>query len=97
MLYTNWLLLAHVLAVAILVALFRRRWRLARLMVLAPLVGWLLVQVLKHLFGRHVVDYLAYPSGHLTAGGDHLGPGGRPGGLRGVGGVHRADLQLPRA
>jgi len=66
-LYTNWLLLAHVLAVAILVALFRRQWRLARLLVIAPLVGWVLVQVLKHLFERQVVNYLAYPSGHLTA------------------------------
>jgi membrane-associated phospholipid phosphatase len=50
----------------IAIALHLRRRRLARAMVVAPVVGILLAQLLKHLIGRMKGDGLAYPSGHAT-------------------------------
>ncbi|MBJ7341714.1 PA-phosphatase [Mycolicibacterium sp.] len=51
---------------AVVVALYRRRWRLAAIVALTPLVAVIAVRVLKRLFGRHKVDGLAYPGGHVT-------------------------------
>jgi hypothetical protein len=60
-------LLAIVLVVAMAVALYRRRWRLAAVMVASPLIGIALANLLKHVFGRKSGGALAYPSGHTTA------------------------------
>ena len=50
----------------IAVALYLSRRRLAAVMAIAPLVGIVLAQVLKHLFARRSGEDLAYPSGHTT-------------------------------
>jgi hypothetical protein len=47
-------------------ALYRRRWRLAAVVALTPLVAVGAVRVLKRLFGRYKEDGLAYPGGHVT-------------------------------
>lgn len=54
-------------AVAFLVALWRRRWRLAAVVGLCPLVAVGTAQVLKRVFDRELTGELAYPSGHVTA------------------------------
>ncbi len=67
MLWFSWgLAMMVTLAVAVLIALFRRRWRLARVVALCPPVSLILTRVLKPLFGRSTGDALAYPSGHTT-------------------------------
>ena len=55
--------LAAVLAV---VALYRRRWRLAALALAGPVVAVWSARIAKALFGRYKQDALAYPSGHTT-------------------------------
>jgi hypothetical protein len=47
-------------------ALYRRWWRLAAVAVVFPPAAYLLVQLIKPLFGRMIGDGLAYPSGHIT-------------------------------
>lgn len=60
-------LLIGVLVAVLAVALWQRRWRLAAMVVVAPLVGLAFVRVLKPIFGRQIEDGgLAYPSGHIT-------------------------------
>ena len=67
MLWFSWgLAMMVTLAVAVLIALFRRRWRLALVVALCPPVSLILTRVLKPLFGRYKGDALAYPSGHTT-------------------------------
>lgn len=67
MLYFSWAVpMVLTLAVAVLIALVRRRPRLALVVALCPLVSVLASRVLKHLFGRLKGDDLAYPSGHTT-------------------------------
>lgn len=61
-----WVLTA-VLAVACGVALWRRQWRLASVVVLCPPVTVAAAQGLKRVFGRELEGALAYPSGHVTA------------------------------
>ncbi|MGE2719519.1 phosphoesterase PA-phosphatase [Mycolicibacterium celeriflavum] len=57
-----------VVAVAVLaVACLHRRWWLASMTVVAPIVGITIVRVLKPVFDREKGGGLAYPSGHLTA------------------------------
>lgn len=67
MLYFSWALpMMVILAVAVLIALVRRRWRLAVVVALCPLVSVIATRLLKPLFGRYKGDALAYPSGHTT-------------------------------
>nr|WP_090346089.1 phosphoesterase PA-phosphatase [Mycolicibacterium malmesburyense]CRL78710.1 PAP2 superfamily protein [Mycolicibacterium malmesburyense] len=57
-----------VVAVAVLaLACLQRRWWLALMTVVAPLVGISIVRVLKPVFDREKGGGLAYPSGHITA------------------------------
>jgi membrane-associated phospholipid phosphatase len=71
MLYFTWgVAMLVLLAVAVLVALWRRRWRLAAVVALCPAVALIGSRVLKKLFGRSKGDgtswAYAYPSGHTT-------------------------------
>ncbi len=64
---TNPLLLAAVGLTVVGVALYRRWWRFAAVALVCALAGYLLVQLIKPLFGRlKGADGLAYPSGHIT-------------------------------
>lgn len=65
-LFTNPLVLQAILLVAVVAALYRRRWRLTVVVVLTPAVAMVAVRVLKPLFGRERAGALAYPSGHVT-------------------------------
>lgn len=58
--------LVAVVVVVLAVALYQRRWRLAVLTVVAPPIGFSIVQVLKPMFDREKEGGLAYPSGHIT-------------------------------
>jgi membrane-associated phospholipid phosphatase len=67
MLYFSWALpMMVILAVAVLIALVRRKWRLAVVVALCPLLSVIATRLLKPLFGRYKGDALAYPSGHTT-------------------------------
>ena len=67
MLYFSWALPMMVtLGIAVLIALVRRRWRLAVVVALCPLLSVIVTRLLKPLFGRYKGDALAYPSGHTT-------------------------------
>ncbi|MEX7473318.1 PA-phosphatase [Mycobacterium adipatum] len=67
MLYFSWALPMMVtLAVAVLIALVRRRWRLAMVVALCPVLSVVIVRLLKPLFGRYKGDALAYPGGHTN-------------------------------
>jgi membrane-associated phospholipid phosphatase len=66
-LVTSPIVLVPLLAGVLLVAVYRRRWRLAAVAALAPLVGIAFVRMLKPVFGRQRGGSgLAYPSGHVT-------------------------------
>lgn len=65
--FTDPWVLTIALMFGVTVALFVGRRRLAGVMVLSPLVGIALAQVLKQFFGRHNGGSLAYRSGHITA------------------------------
>lgn len=52
--------------VALAVVCWQRRWRLAVVTALTPIVAVAAVRLLKRLFGREKVGALAYPSGHVT-------------------------------
>lgn len=64
--FTEVWLLGPVLAVCVAVALYRRRWRLAVVMLVLPLTAIEINVLLKRLFDRYKGDGLAYPSGHTT-------------------------------
>jgi len=64
--FTDPWLLTILLLFGVAVAMHRHRRRLAVVMVVTPLVGIALVQLLKRFFGRHSGPALAYPSGHTT-------------------------------
>lgn len=71
MLYFTWgVAMLVLLAVAVALALWRRRWRVAVVVALCPAVALIGSRVLKKLFGRHKGDgtswAYAYPSGHTT-------------------------------
>lgn len=67
MLYFSWALPMMVtLGVAVLIAVARRRWRLAVVVAFCPVLSVLATRLLKPLFGRYKGDALAYPSGHTT-------------------------------
>jgi membrane-associated phospholipid phosphatase len=65
--FTNPLLLAYLIGLGVIVAACTRRWRLAVVMVAAPILGVASARLLKQLFGRESDGVLAYPSGHTTA------------------------------
>lgn len=65
--FTDPWLLIFVLCVVLAVALSRRRWRMAAVVVVFPLLGIAVARLLKQLFGRENDGALAYPSGHTTA------------------------------
>ena len=54
------------LVIAVVLALYRRRWRMAAVVALTPLIGVAAERLLKRLFGREKEGALAYPSGHVT-------------------------------
>lgn len=60
-------LLLAVGLVVLAVACLQRRWWLASMTVIAPIVGITIVRFLKPVFDRDKGGGLAYPSGHLTA------------------------------
>jgi membrane-associated phospholipid phosphatase len=64
--FTDPWVLAIALMFGIAVARYLGRRRLAAVMLIAPLVGIVLAQVLKRFFGRQSEGDLAYPSGHTT-------------------------------
>jgi membrane-associated phospholipid phosphatase len=64
--FTQPLLLGAMLLAAVAVGVFRRRWRLAAVVAVTPVVGVIVVRLLKRLFGRERDGALAYPSGHVT-------------------------------
>jgi membrane-associated phospholipid phosphatase len=64
--FTDARVLALVLTAAVALALYRRRWRLAAVMVVSPAVAVALVQLFKRLFDRQKGGSLAYPGGHVT-------------------------------
>ena len=64
--FTEPLLLQVLLVLAVLAALWRRRWRLAVVVASTPVVAVIAVRLLKRLFGREREGALAYPSGHVT-------------------------------
>jgi type IV secretory pathway VirB2 component (pilin) len=53
-------------AIVLAATLFRRRWRLAAVVVATPLVAVAAARLFKQLFGRLSDGVLAYPSGHTT-------------------------------
>ncbi|MBS1695298.1 MAG: phosphoesterase PA-phosphatase [Actinobacteria bacterium] len=64
---TDPVLLVAVTLAAAGVAAARRRWPLAVLVVVAPLVAIAASRLLKEAFARRLDEGLAYPSGHATA------------------------------
>lgn len=64
--FANPLALIIVGAAVVGFALYRRRWRLAVIATVLPYGAYLLVQLIKPLFGREKGGGLAYPSGHIT-------------------------------
>ncbi len=64
--FTDPWVLAPVLMGAVVLALYRRRWRLAVVAATFPPAAYVLVQLLKRLFRREKGGALAYPSGHTT-------------------------------
>ena len=66
LLLTDWWVLGPVLASCVVVALYRRQWRLAAATLVSPFVAIELTEAFKRLFERHKGGALAYPSGHMT-------------------------------
>jgi membrane-associated phospholipid phosphatase len=64
--FTDPWVLAPVLMGVVVVALYRQRWRLAVVAATFPPAAYVLVQLLKRLFGREKGGALAYPSGHTA-------------------------------
>lgn len=60
-------MLLAVAMVVLAVACLQRRWWLAAMTVVAPMLGITIVRFLKPVFDRDKGGGLAYPSGHLTA------------------------------
>lgn len=65
--FTDPQVLVIVLLLAVAVALRGRRWRLAAVVAVCPIVAIAIAQMCKPLFGRTKAGALAYPSGHTTA------------------------------
>lgn len=64
--FTNrWVVLA-MFGLTLAAALYQRRWWLAVVVAVTPVVATAVVRIGKPLFGREKVGALAYPSGHVT-------------------------------
>ncbi|HEX4721528.1 MAG TPA: phosphatase PAP2 family protein [Pseudonocardiaceae bacterium] len=63
---SNPVLIYAVIAAVVVFAVWRRRWELAALAVLAPGLCALVTEVSKPWFGRYHDGYLSYPSGHMS-------------------------------
>jgi membrane-associated phospholipid phosphatase len=64
--FTDQRTLIVILAGALGLAAYRRRWLLVAGVAVSPVVAVWLSQVCKQLFGRQKGDAVAYPSGHTT-------------------------------
>lgn len=64
--FTDQRTVALILIGTLAVALYRRRWLLATLVVVTPVAAVLLSRLFKVWFGREKGGALAYPSGHTT-------------------------------
>ena len=63
---SNPVLIYAVIAAVLVFAVWRRRWEVAALVVLAPGLCALVTEVSKPWFGRYHDGYLSYPSGHMA-------------------------------
>jgi hypothetical protein len=66
LLFTSPKLVALTFFLAVTFALYRRRWRLAAIVVVTPAIALAVERISKPLFGRQRDGALAYPSGHVT-------------------------------
>jgi hypothetical protein len=66
LLFTEARILVLLYLVVAAIALVRRRWRLAAVALVTPVVAVAVVRMLKPSFGRDKGGALAYPSGHVT-------------------------------
>ena len=64
--FTDQRTVAVLLLAAFAVATYQRRWRLAVVVALSPVVAVVFSRVFKEFFGRQMGGALAYPSGHTT-------------------------------
>jgi len=64
--FANPLSLTIVMLALVGVALYQRRRRFALVVLVFPPAAYLIVQLIKPLFGREKGGALAYPSGHIT-------------------------------
>ena len=66
--FTDPVVLSVLVAAALGVAVWRRRWRLVVVTLVTPAVALAAMRILKHVFGRTKGDpsALAFPSGHMT-------------------------------
>ncbi|MEC4840421.1 phosphatase PAP2 family protein [Mycobacteroides chelonae] len=64
--FTDWVFLVPVLVVCVGFELYRRRWRVATVVLVCPFIANWTTQATKMLVGREKGGYLAYPSGHTT-------------------------------
>ena len=64
--FTDYRTMLLALAVALGLALYRQRWRLAAVVAVTPVVAVWLSRLCKQLFGRQKEGAVAYPSGHTT-------------------------------
>jgi len=64
--FTDYRTVLLVLAVALGLALYRRRWTLAGVVAVTPVAAVWLSRLCKQLFGRQKEGTVAYPSGHTT-------------------------------
>ena len=64
--FTDPRVLAVLLLGALLVAMYRRRWRVAAVVAVTPVVAVVAARLFKRVFGRESDGVLAYPSGHTT-------------------------------
>jgi hypothetical protein len=66
LLFTNAQFVVALFFVTLAIVCWRRRWRLAVVTAVTPIVAVAAARILKRLFGREKVGALAYPSGHVT-------------------------------
>lgn len=64
--FTDARLVVLLFAMTVAVGSYRRRWRLAVVAAVTPVVAVVVVRLLKRLFDREKIGALAYPSGHVT-------------------------------
>ena len=63
---TNAYVMLTLTAIVLVAALVQRRWRLAAMTAVTPVLGVLLARLGKQIFGRTRDGVVAYPSGHTT-------------------------------